>query len=112
MELAAHRNAPWALAAVAFIESSVFPIPPDVMLIPMVLAERRKAWLYAAIATIASVLGGIFGYLIGYFLFEAIGQPILNSTAMATRSRTSLSATMTMAPGSCSSPASHHSPTK
>ena len=78
MELAAHRNAPWALAAVAFIESSVFPIPPDVMLIPMVLAERRKAWLYAAIATIASVLGGIFGYLIGYFLFETIGQPILN----------------------------------
>ena len=78
MELAAHRNAPWALAAVAFIESSVFPIPPDVMLIPMVLAERRKAWLYAAIATIASVLGGIIGYLIGYFLFETIGQPILN----------------------------------
>ena len=78
MELAAHRNAPWALAGVSFIESSVFPIPPDVMLIPMVLAERRKAWLFAAIATIASVLGGIFGYLIGYFLFETVGQPILN----------------------------------
>ena len=50
MELAAHRNAPWALAGVSFIESSVFPIPPDVMLIPMVLAERRKAWLFAGIA--------------------------------------------------------------
>ena len=78
MELATHRNAPWALAGVAFIESSVFPIPPDVMLIPMVLADRRKAWLFAAIATIASVIGGIFGYLIGYFLFETVGQPILN----------------------------------
>ena len=78
MDLATHRNAPWALAGVSFIESSVFPIPPDVMLIPMVLADRRKAWLYAAIATIASVLGGIFGYIIGYFLFDTIGQPILN----------------------------------
>ncbi|MEZ5829066.1 MAG: YqaA family protein [Hyphomicrobiales bacterium] len=77
MELAAHRNAPWALAGVAFIESSVFPIPPDVVLIPMVLAERRKAWLYAAIATVGSVLGGIFGYIIGYFLFDTIGEPIL-----------------------------------
>ncbi len=77
MELAAHRNAPWALAGVSFIESSVFPIPPDVMLIPMVLAERRKAWLYAAICTAASVLGGAFGYLIGYFLFESVGEPIL-----------------------------------
>jgi membrane protein YqaA with SNARE-associated domain len=78
MELAAHRNAPWALAGVSFIESSVFPIPPDVMLIPMVLAERRKAWLYAAICTVASVLGGVFGYLIGYFLFETLGQAILS----------------------------------
>jgi membrane protein YqaA with SNARE-associated domain len=78
MELAAHRSAPWALAGVAFVESSVFPIPPDVVLIPMVLAERRKAWLYAAIATLASVVGGIFGYIIGYFLFETIGQPILS----------------------------------
>jgi membrane protein YqaA with SNARE-associated domain len=78
MELAAHRNAPWALAGVSFIESSVFPIPPDVMLIPMVLAERRKAWLYAAICTVSSVLGGVFGYLIGYFLFETLGQAILS----------------------------------
>jgi membrane protein YqaA with SNARE-associated domain len=77
MELAAHRNAPWALAGVSFIESSVFPIPPDVMLIPMVLAERRKAWFYSALCTVASVLGGALGYVIGYFLFEMIGEPIL-----------------------------------
>jgi membrane protein YqaA with SNARE-associated domain len=77
MELAAHRHAPWALAGVSFVESSVFPIPPDVMLIPMVLAERRKAWFYATVCTIASVLGGALGYFIGYFLFEALGEPIL-----------------------------------
>jgi membrane protein YqaA with SNARE-associated domain len=77
MELAAHRHAPWALAGVSFVESSVFPIPPDVMLIPMVLAERRKAWYYATVCTIASVLGGALGYFIGYFLFEALGEPIL-----------------------------------
>ncbi len=77
MELARHRYAAWALAGVAFIESSVFPIPPDVMLIPMALAERAKAWLYAAIATAASVIGGLAGYAIGYFLFETIGQPLI-----------------------------------
>jgi membrane protein YqaA with SNARE-associated domain len=77
MELAAHRHAPWALAGVSFVESSVFPIPPDVMLIPMVLAERRKAWFYATVCTVASVLGGALGYFIGYFLFEALGEPIL-----------------------------------
>ena len=77
MELAAHRSAPWALAGVSFTESSVFPIPPDVMLIPMVLAERRKAWFYATLCTVASVLGGAFGYFIGYFLFETVGEPIL-----------------------------------
>jgi membrane protein YqaA with SNARE-associated domain len=77
MGLAAHRNATWVLAAVAFIESSVFPIPPDAMLIPMALADRRKAWLYAFVATVASVLGGIVGYLIGYFLYDTVGQTIL-----------------------------------
>lgn len=77
MGLAAHRNATWVLAAVSFIESSVFPIPPDAMLIPMALADRRKAWLYAMVATVASVLGGIVGYLIGYFLYDTLGQAIL-----------------------------------
>jgi membrane protein YqaA with SNARE-associated domain len=78
MRIAGHRHATWALAVVSFVESSVFPIPPDVMLIPMVLAERRRAWWIATVCTIASVLGGLAGYAIGYFLWEAIGQPILD----------------------------------
>lgn len=77
MGLAAHRNATGVLAVVSFVESSVFPIPPDAMLIPMALADRRKAWLYAMVATVASVLGGIVGYLIGYFLYDTLGQAIL-----------------------------------
>jgi membrane protein YqaA with SNARE-associated domain len=78
MALAAHRHANWALAAVSFIESSVFPIPPDVMLIPMVLAKRHRAVLIAVICTVASVLGGLLGYAIGLYLFDTIGMPILN----------------------------------
>jgi membrane protein YqaA with SNARE-associated domain len=77
MSLAAHRHARWWLAAVSFAESSFFPLPPDLMLIPMVLADRRSAWINAAICTLASVLGGIAGYLIGALLFEVIGQPLL-----------------------------------
>jgi membrane protein YqaA with SNARE-associated domain len=77
MRLSASKNAPTALAAVSFAESSFFPIPPDVMLVPMVLANREKAWWYATIATVASVIGGIAGYAIGYFLLEAVGKPIL-----------------------------------
>ncbi len=78
MALAGHRHANWALAAVSFIESSVFPIPPDVILIPMVLAQRHKALLIATICTVASVLGGLLGYVIGLFLFDSIGKPILD----------------------------------
>lgn len=77
MSLAESRYALWALAAVAFVESSFFPIPPDVLLIPMIIAAPRKAFLFAAIATVASVLGGLFGYFIGYALFDTIGQLIL-----------------------------------
>ena len=77
MGLASHRHAIWALAAVAFIESSVFPIPPDVLLIPMVLAMPWRAFQFAAVATVASVLGGMLGYAIGYGFMDAIGQPIL-----------------------------------
>tara|TARA_R110002110_G_scaffold63376_1_gene176337 strand:+ start:668 stop:1249 length:582 start_codon:yes stop_codon:yes gene_type:complete len=78
IELAGRRQAPWALAAVSFAESSFFPLPPDIVLIPMVLSQRQKAWAYAAICTIASVIGGMFGYAIGYFLFDTIGTYILN----------------------------------
>jgi membrane protein YqaA with SNARE-associated domain len=77
MRKAADERAPWALAIVSFVESSFFPIPPDVMLVPMVLSRREKAWWYATIATVASVIGGILGYAIGYYLYDAVGLPIL-----------------------------------
>lgn len=74
MRTAAHEKAPQALFWLSFVESSIFPIPPDVMLIPMILAKRAKAWLYATICTVGSVVGGIVGYAIGYFLYETLGQ--------------------------------------
>ncbi len=77
INLASRPNAMYFLFAVAFIESSFFPIPPDVMLIPMVLATPAKAWRIATVATIASVLGGAFGYAIGVFFFDLIARPIL-----------------------------------
>ncbi len=77
MGLAAHRHALIALAVISFIESSVFPIPPDILLIPMILAARDRAWWIATVCTITSVAGGMFGYAIGFFLFEQIGQPVL-----------------------------------
>ncbi|WP_421876281.1 YqaA family protein [Pacificispira sp.] len=77
LSLAAHRHAIWWLAAVSFIESSVFPIPPDALLIPMILAAREKAFRYAFVCTVASVLGGLAGYGIGYFLFDTVGQPLV-----------------------------------
>jgi membrane protein YqaA with SNARE-associated domain len=83
MRKAAHRKAPQVLFWVAFAESSFFPIPPDAMLIPMILANRAKAWAYAAIATVASVLGGIVGYAIGYFVYETLGQWLINLYGLA-----------------------------
>ncbi len=77
MSLATTRHAERALAGVSFIESSVFPIPPDVLLIPMVLAERTKWIRYALVCTVASVAGAFLGYAIGAFLFETLGKPIL-----------------------------------
>ena len=66
-----------ALAAVSFVESSVFPITPLVMLVPMVLARPDRAWLIAGVCTLASVAGGVAGYAIGAFLFEEVGRPVL-----------------------------------
>lgn len=77
MSLAERKNALLVLALVAFVESSVFPIPPDILLIPMVLAARERAWIYALVCTLASVIGGFAGYGIGFFLYEAVGVPIL-----------------------------------
>ncbi|MXP63973.1 DedA family protein [Roseomonas sp. M0104] len=75
--LSGHRHAGTWLALVSFAESSFFPVPPDAMLVPMCLARPERAWRYAAICTVASVLGGLLGYAIGYFLFEAVAQPVL-----------------------------------
>jgi membrane protein YqaA with SNARE-associated domain len=83
LRMAAHAKAPHALFWVAFAESSAFPIPPDVMLIPMVLANRARAWAYAAICTVGSVLGGIVGYAIGYFLYETVGQRLIDFYGLA-----------------------------
>lgn len=77
LRMADHRHALWVLAAVSFIESSVFPIPPDVLMIPMILARPSRAWAIAAVALVSSVLGGLLGYAIGAFAFQEIGQPIL-----------------------------------
>lgn len=74
--LARHRHATRSLAVVSFAESSVFPIPPDVMLAPMVLARPDRAYFYATVCTVASVLGGLLGYAIGFFL-EPVGMWIL-----------------------------------
>lgn len=79
LALAAHRRAPSWLAGVSFIESSFFPIPPDAMLIPMCIARPDRAYRYALICTIASVLGGAAGYFIGYFLFDLLAEPVLRA---------------------------------
>lgn len=74
MRLANHRHAIRSMGLVSFAESSFFPIPPDVMLVPMILARRHQAWLIATVCTLTSVAGGIFGYAIGYFLYDTLGQ--------------------------------------
>src|ERR1051326_9168071 len=77
LDIASGPNALAALLAVSFVESSFFPLPPDILLIPMILARPREAWRLAALCMLASVAGGLLGYAIGYFLFDAIGRPIL-----------------------------------
>lgn len=76
MHWSAHPHAARYLAALSFAESSFFPIPPDVMLAPMALARRERAWSYAVLTTLASVAGGAVGYLIGYFAFELV-EPLI-----------------------------------
>jgi membrane protein YqaA with SNARE-associated domain len=78
MGLAERPRAAYALGAVSFTESSFFPVPPDALLIPMVIARRSSAWRLALICTVTSVLGGLFGYLIGAVLFDQVAQPILS----------------------------------
>ena len=73
LALAQSPRAPYALAVIAFAESSFFPIPPDVILVPMSLARPKQAWVYALICTIASVLGGMLGYAIGALLYDTVG---------------------------------------
>ncbi|MEM8578888.1 MAG: YqaA family protein [Pseudomonadota bacterium] len=85
LSMAAHPHALWVLAGVAFIESSVFPIPPDVLMIPMVLAAPHRAWLIAGVMLFASVAGGLLGYAIGALAFEALGQPILEALGKGER---------------------------
>ena len=79
MEWARHRYAVWYLSGLSFSESSFFPIPPDVMLAPMSMAQPSRAWRYAGITTVASVLGGLLGYLIGFYAFDLI-QPWLQQS--------------------------------
>jgi membrane protein YqaA with SNARE-associated domain len=82
MSLAQSRYALWALAAISFAESSFFPIPPDILLIPLIIATPHRAWLIAGVCLVSSVLGGLFGYFIGAVLFDCIGTPILGFYGM------------------------------
>jgi membrane protein YqaA with SNARE-associated domain len=82
IRLAQHKRAIPAMGAVSLMESSFFPIPPDVMLVPMVLANRQKAFTIAAVCTVTSVLGGLFGYAIGYYFFETIGEWVVRTYGM------------------------------
>ncbi len=77
LSLAEHRYALVALAVISFLESSVFPIPPDILMIPMIIAAPRRAFLIATVCLVSSVLGGMLGYYIGYGLFETVGRPVL-----------------------------------
>jgi membrane protein YqaA with SNARE-associated domain len=77
LALASSPRAPWWLALIAFAEASFFPIPPDTLLIPMALARPDRAWRFALVCTIASVIGGALGYFIGYQLFDQLARPLI-----------------------------------
>ena len=90
IRLAAHPQALAVLGVVSFLESSIFPIPPDAMLIPMVLADRTKAFKVALVCTVCSVLGGLLGYAIGYYFFETLGEWVVQAprgTTLTLRAR-------------------------
>ncbi|MCW5588451.1 MAG: DedA family protein [Legionellales bacterium] len=78
MNWSRHRHAPYYLSGLSFAEASFFPIPPDVMLVPMSMAEPKRSWYFAWLTTLFSVLGGLFGYLMGYALFEIITPYLIN----------------------------------
>ena len=79
LSMAEHPHALWVLAFVSFVESSIFPIPPDILMIPMILAAPSRAFVIAGVALVSSVLGGLLGYAIGALAFDTIGQPILQA---------------------------------
>lgn len=79
LKKAEHKYSSWILSIVSFAESSFFPIPPDILLIPMIISKRVKAWMYAFICTFSSVLGGVAGYAIGYFFYNSIGILIIET---------------------------------
>ena len=80
LDKASHKKASWFLVVVSFAESSFFPIPPDILLIPMILAKRLKAWFYALICTLSSVAGGLAGYVIGIFFMQLLDLLLLKYT--------------------------------
>lgn len=78
LQLSARKDAVWWMSAVSFAESSFFPLPPDIMLVPMCLAEPKKLWRYTNICALASLIGGLFGYAVGFYLFESVGRLIID----------------------------------
>ncbi len=78
LKLSARKDAVWWMSAVSFAESSFFPLPPDIMLVPMCLAEPKKLWRYTNICALASLIGGLFGYAVGFYLFESVGRLIID----------------------------------
>jgi membrane protein YqaA with SNARE-associated domain len=85
LSLAESPRATWALGAIAFAESSFFPLPPDIILVPMSLARPKRAWFYAGVCTIASVAGGVLGYAIGWLLWDTVGHWLIDLYGYASR---------------------------
>ncbi|MCJ2080883.1 YqaA family protein [Methylobacterium sp. J-090] len=88
LALAGKPSAPWALGAVSFAESSFFPVPPDVMMVPMAVSRPDRVWFYALITTLASVAGGVLGYAIGALLFDSVGQWVFRVYGLSEKAAT------------------------